>query len=155
VREVEFLGHLVSSSGVRPLSSHVEAIREFPRPSTVKELQKFLGLLNFYRRFVPCAAQLLRLLTDALAGKRRGLTWSDEMQRAFEQAKLAVAEVAELTHPDPAAPISLTTDASATHMGAVLQQWHVGSWRLLAFFSRKLSKAEVNYSTTGSFWQRF
>jgi RNase H-like domain found in reverse transcriptase len=106
-----------------------------------------LGLLNFYRRFVPRAAQLLRPLTNALAGKRKGLTWSEEMQRAFDQAREAVAEVAELTNPDPAAPVSLATDASATLMGAVLQQWHAGSWRPLAFFSRKLSKAEVNYST--------
>jgi RNase H-like domain found in reverse transcriptase len=93
---------------------------------------------------VPNAAQLLRPLTDALAGKRRGLTWSEEMQCGFEED---VAKVAELTHPDPAAPVSLATDASATHVGAVLQQWHAGSWWPLAFFSRKLSKAEVYYST--------
>jgi hypothetical protein len=147
VTQVEFLGHLVSSTGVRPLTSHLEAIQSFPAPVTVRDLQKFLGLLNFYRRFVPRAAQLLKPLTDALGGKKKTLQWGEDQQLAFEEAKKAIARIAELTHPDPAAPVSLATDASSSHVGAVLQQWQRHHWRPLAFFSRKLSKAEVNYST--------
>jgi hypothetical protein len=150
VPHVQFLGHAVSSSGVRPLVSHVEAIQAFPRPETVNDLQKFLGLLNIYRRFVPCAAHILKPLTDALAGRKKDLQWSQELQLAFDKAKAAIAHVAELTHLDPAAPISLATDASASHVGAVLQQWQHGTWRPLAFFLRKLSKTEVNYSTFDS-----
>jgi cleavage and polyadenylation specificity factor subunit 1 len=82
-----------------------------------------------------------------LGGKKKTLQWGEDQQLAFEEAKKAIARVAELTHPDPAAPVSLATDASSSHVGAVLQQWQKDHWRPLAFFSRKLSKAEVNYST--------
>jgi transposase InsO family protein len=90
---------------------------------------------------------LLKPLTDSLVGKKKTLLWTELQQVAFEHAKAAIARVAELTHPDPAAPVSLATDAWSSHVGAVLQQWQQGGWRPLAFFSRKLSKAEVNYST--------
>ena len=65
---VDFLGHQVSSSGIRPLANKVEALHHHPRPATVKELQQFLGLLNFYRRFIPGAAKTLAPLTEELKG---------------------------------------------------------------------------------------
>jgi Reverse transcriptase (RNA-dependent DNA polymerase) len=71
-RQVEFLGHTIAAGCVSPLPDRVAAIRRFPRPSTVRELQAFLGLLNFYRRFVPAAAAILRPLTDALSGSPSG-----------------------------------------------------------------------------------
>ena len=68
VKELEFLGHLVSPNGIRPLGEKVRAVRQFQQPKTVKALQRFLGMLNFYRRFLPNIASVLRPLTDALAG---------------------------------------------------------------------------------------
>ena len=68
VRELEFLGHRVSGWGISPLPGKVEAVQRFERPHTVKTLQRFLGLINFYRRFLPNIAATMRPLTDALVG---------------------------------------------------------------------------------------
>ncbi len=65
VPEVDFLGHRVSASGFAPLPSRVAAIQKYPRPAMVKQLLAFLGVFNFYRRFVPAAAKILRPLTDS------------------------------------------------------------------------------------------
>jgi hypothetical protein len=77
---MEFLGHSIGPSGIRPLPSRVQAIAEFPRPVTVRQLQAFLGLLNFYRRFLPAAARLILPLTRALCGNpgsNHVLQWSN------------------------------------------------------------------------------
>ncbi len=66
----EFLGHQVSIQGAKPLSSYVEAVEKRPPPTMVKELQVFLGLVNFYRRFIPGAASILKPLIDALRGSK-------------------------------------------------------------------------------------
>jgi cleavage and polyadenylation specificity factor subunit 1 len=71
---IQFLGHHLSAEGVEPLPENVSAVTDFPRPSTVKELQMFLGMVNFYRRFLPGAARALRPLTDCLRGGPKGLT---------------------------------------------------------------------------------
>jgi transposase InsO family protein len=147
---VEFLGHNISAAGLSPLPQRVEAISKFPQPQTVKQLQAFLGLFNFYRRFVPAAAAVIRPLTDALRGNPAGaapVKWSAAMSAAFEASKAALAATTLLDHPAAAAELSLVTDASATHLGAVLQQKRPASaWRPLAFYSRKLSDAEQRYS---------
>jgi RNase H-like domain found in reverse transcriptase/Reverse transcriptase (RNA-dependent DNA polymerase) len=147
---IEFLGHRVTAAGILPLLQRVEALRRFPRPNTVQELQAFLGLLNFYRRFIPAVAAILGPLTDALGGSPSGkaaVQWSADMTAAFEKAKNSLADTALLDHPAATAPISLVTDASATHVGAVLQQRRRGQpWKPLGFFSQKLSAAESRYS---------
>ena len=144
-KEVEFLGHTVDSTGMRPLSRHVQAINNFPPPTDIKALQRFLGLVNFYRRFLAGAACFLKPLTDALAGSPKKLEWTSTMQQAFEKAKAAVAAAVKLVHPAPGATVSLAVDASATHVGGVLQQWSSSGWQPLSFFSHKLSKTERNY----------
>lgn len=144
---VDFLGHRVSAGGIAPLSRQIAAIEEFPAPDGVKALQRFLGLINYYRRFLPGIAGTLKPLTDALKGSPKTLEWSEDRQAAFLAAKAALASAVPLHHPDPAASLSLATDASATHIGGVLQQAHSDSPVPLAFFSRKLTPAEVRYST--------
>ena len=86
---VEFLGHIVTSSGLSPLIKHVEAVEDFPPPTCVKSLQRFLGLIYFYQRFLPAVAAKLKPLTDALAGDPKELIWSPAMQLAFVAAKTA------------------------------------------------------------------
>jgi hypothetical protein len=121
---VEFLGHHISERGAEPLLKHLEAVQSFPRPLDVRGLQGFLGLINFYRRFIPAAARILLPLTSALkGGKKARLDWSQTMEDAFVAAKAALCRVASLAHPDPGAAVSLACDASDTHVGAVLQQW--------------------------------
>jgi len=74
---VEFLGHQVSPAGLVPLRRHMDALQDVP------QLQKFLGLINFYHRFIPGVAGILRPLTDALRGKPKKLLWSEELDAAF------------------------------------------------------------------------
>jgi hypothetical protein len=150
---VEFLGHQVDGTGIRPLQNHMEAVLEFPAPTTAKELQRFLGLINFYRRFIPRAALLMKPLTDALIGAPKVIRWSEELQEAFEAAKKAVACATLLSHPEANAEVSLATDASNSHVGAVLQQRHGNVWAPLAFFSKKLNAAQkITQPLTGNCW---
>ncbi len=102
VQELEYLGHKISAAGVLPLPSHVAAIQDFPRPTIIKELQAFLGMVNFYRRFLPSIARTLRPLTDALRGGRKGadkLEWSAAMDAAFAGAKQSLLTATHLAHP--------------------------------------------------------
>jgi len=151
VREVEYRGHVVSAGGIRPLPEKVEAIACFPRPTTTKALQRYwyLGMLNFYRRFIWGAAGLLKPLTDALRGGRKTeLQWSVEMATAFETSRRTLQRVLELAHPVAGAQLVLAVDASDTHIGAALQQ-RVGPHRALqplGFFSKKLEKSQQKYS---------
>jgi cleavage and polyadenylation specificity factor subunit 1 len=105
-------------------------------------------MINFYRRFLPGIAGVLQPLTDLLRGNPKTLVWSDAAAAAFSAGKNALAKCTVLVHPSPGATISLAVDASDSHVGGVLQQLSSsGSWSPLAFFSRKLSSAEVKYST--------
>lgn len=108
-KSLEFLGHHISAEGTSPLPAKVHAVQEFPRPDSIKQLRRFLGLVNFYRRFVPSCAALLRPLEDLLKKSRTStpLHWSDETQAAFESVKTALANATMLAHPVPGAPTSL------------------------------------------------
>jgi hypothetical protein len=147
---IDFLGHRVTAGGVTPLPTYVSAVLDFPRPNTVKELQGYFGLLNFYRRFLPAVARTLQPLTDALRGDRKGtdpVEWSAEMEAAFTASKKALASATYLAHPLPGAVLSLSVDASATHIGAGLHQRRPGSihWEPLGFFSKKLEPAQTAF----------
>ena len=85
--KLEFLSHRVSPQGIRLLRDKVEAVQRFGHPRTVKALQRFLGLVNFYRRFLPNIAATMRPLTDALTSAPRLLLWNESMMSAFQQAK--------------------------------------------------------------------
>ncbi|CAK1592500.1 unnamed protein product [Parnassius mnemosyne] len=143
--EVIFLGYHISAEGLKPQPSKVEAIKSFPRPKTVKELRRFLGMLNFYRRFIPNAAKYQAPLNELLTGAVKGfhpIQMFTEQIEAFESCKQSLCQATLLEHPDCSAKIALMTDASDTAIGAVLQQRKEGSWQPLAFFSQNLSVAQ-------------
>lgn len=147
--EVTFLGYKVSHMGIKPLEAKVEAISKFPLPKTVRELRRFLGMLNFYRKFIPAAATtqapLHALLTDKVKGSHP-VRIVGEALTAFEQCKSSLCQATLLAHPDLNAKIALVTDASDTAIGAALHQFKNDNWEPLAFFSRKLSPSQVKYS---------
>ena len=121
----------------------MEAVQKFPEPATIKDMQVFLGMVNFYRRFIPNAAHTLLPLTDCLKGSKPAsspVAWSPATSRAFLDAKAARISSTWLQHPDPAAKVALHEDASGSHVGAVLQQQAPDSteWAPLGFFSKKL-----------------
>ena len=105
---VDFLGHRIDPSGIRPLPSKVKAIEDYPVPTTVKELQAFLGMVNYYHRFIPNAAAHMSPLYAVLSKKPKDLIWTSSQQSAFVYTKHALAEAATLTHPQPNAPLALT-----------------------------------------------
>lgn len=149
VPEVTFLGYRITAEGTTPLPSKVEAIQSFPTPRTVKELRRFLGMLNFYRRFIPGAAKHQAPLNALLVGSVKGshpVHFSTQEADAFQACKDSLCQATMLAHPDCYAKLALVTDASDTAMGAVLQQLRQNEWQPLAFFSRKLSPAQVKYS---------
>jgi len=149
-KEVQFLGYLVSAEGTRPLPAKIEAIKNFPKPTNAKQLRQFLGTINFYRRFIPETAKDQAALNGALKGpKTKGKTpiqWTAEMDTAFEKSKEGLARATLLAHPDPAAKLAVTTDASSTAIGAVIQQHTKEGWQPLAFLSKKLNNAQTKYS---------
>lgn len=146
VTEIDFLGHKVNKNGVFPLKEKVQAILDFPKPATVKGLQEYLGMVNFYHRFVPSAAKIMQPLYGAVTQKKKALVWSATMESAFTESKQALASATMLVHPHHTAATSITTDASDTAVGAVLEQFIDGSWKPLAFFSRQLRPPERKYS---------
>lgn len=149
VPELDFLGHHVTPKGISPLKDKVQAIHSFPPPSSLRKLREFLGLVNFYRRFIPDCAKTVQPLTDLLSGPRRNrpITFNDTHHKAFDKVKTDLAEATMLTHLIPSAPISIMVDASDFAVGGVLQQHVEDSWKPVAFFSKRLQPAETRYST--------
>src|SRR5690606_17394095 len=123
--EVEFLGHLVTSDGIRPLPSKVEAILNYPRPHTVKQLQRYLGIVNFYRRFIPNASTLQAPLHEIVPRKLHknsmpSLIWTKTAEQTFDLTKTSLASASQLAHPKRDTPLAVFVDASDVGMGAVL-----------------------------------
>ena len=150
VPSLDFLGHHVSKDGIRPLEDNVKVIRSFPQPTSQHKLRQFIGLVNFYRRFLPACAAIMQPLNQLLThpkDKPKDLVWTDEAVSAFNRIKDALANATLLTHPKPDAPTCIMTDASDRAVGAVLQQFIDDHWHPIAYFSKLLKKAEIKYST--------
>ncbi|GFS92541.1 hypothetical protein TNCV_1160091 [Trichonephila clavipes] len=161
VTTIKFLGFKVSESGIEPLSDRVDCILNFPQPTTLTQLRRFLGLFNFYRRFVPKAAHLLAPLNKFLEGIKNfkkskkvscknlcdSIQWTEEAEQAFNDAKNALADATLLRHPIPGAKLSLWTDASEKAVGGSLMQLCQNNWEPVAFLSVKLSKSQQKWST--------
>jgi len=149
-KEINFLGYEVSGTGTQPLPKKIEAIKNFHKPVTIKQLRQFLGMVNFYRRFIPGAAEEQAVLNDMLKGpKTKGkipINWTKQQETAFKKCKDSLQRATELAHPDPTAELILTTDASDTAIGAVIEQIGQKGAQPLAFLSKKLRPAQQKYS---------
>ena len=150
VTSIEFLGHTVSPAGIAPLPSKCDSIQQFPKPSTQRQLKQFLGMVNYYNRFIPHCSLLLQPLYDMIKPSKRGqsviLVWTADAEAAFLSAKQALGDATMLCFPSPDAETSIAADASDVGVGAVLQQRVDGGWKPIAFFSKKLNPAESKYS---------
>ncbi|KAK3509395.1 hypothetical protein QTP70_033160 [Hemibagrus guttatus] len=144
---ITFLGYVISRQGVEMDLTKVQAITDWPNPTTVKELQWFLGFANFYQRFIRNYRSVAGPLNSLLRGKPRRLAWTDQAQSAFLQLKDSFTTALILRHPDPDLPFVVEVDASSSGIGAVLSQQHgvPGKLHPCAFVSRKLMAAEANY----------
>lgn len=149
--EIKFLGYAVSTEGVKPPEEKIEAIKTYPKPKTIEDLRRFLGMINFYRENIPKAALMQAPLNNFLHNaKKRDKTvieWNDEATKAFEACKASIQNAALLAHPSHRAPIAIFSDASDTAAGAVLQQCINKQWQPLGYFSKKFNETQQRYST--------
>lgn len=143
--EVTFLGHRIDAKGLRPKDDNVKAVVEAPAPTSVSELKAFLGLVNYYGKFLPNLATVLAPLY-ALLAKGAMWKWEREQEKAFRNAKEAIVASKFLAHFDPDKPLRLECDASPVGIGAVLSHRVNGVDYPIGFRSRILTKAERNYS---------
>ena len=146
VSELIYLGHRITTSGIMPLESRVTAASDFPVPTNKVGLQHFLGMINYYRRFMPRLADKLHPLHNATKVKGQAIEWTTKCQSAFLAAKSALVSATLLHHPHSNAKTSITVDASDRAVGGKLEQFLDGLWCPVAFFSRKLTNAERKYS---------
>ena len=146
-KEVHYLGYVISTAGVSPDPAKTEVVSSYPIPTDSKQLRQFLGLANYYRRFVPDYSKIAEPLHKLL---RKGATynWNTACHEAFTELKHRLVTPPVLTYPDFKLPFLLYTDASDFALGAVLSQVQDGKERVVSYWSRQLTKPERGYSTT-------
>ena len=143
---VEYLGHRVDADGIQATPQKIAAIQNAPMPKNVQQLRSFLGLLNYYRKFLPNLATIIQPLNDLLQKNTRW-RWTEKCTKAVKAAKNLLLTSKMLTHYDPTMPLKLAADASQYGLGTVIS--HVlpnGEEKPNAFSSRSLGKSEKNYS---------
>ena len=157
---VKYLGHMVSAKGVEACPDKVKVVKEWPIPTSFKDLRKFLGFAGFYRRFVKNFAGIAQPLHELLKGKmiEKGqgkkkfvntgkFSWEDCHQASFDHLKKVLTESPVLGYADYSLPFSVSVDASGYSIGAVLYQVQNGLKRVIAYASRGLTQAEKRYPT--------
>ncbi|KAK7907616.1 hypothetical protein WMY93_016228 [Mugilogobius chulae] len=147
-QEVEYLGYTIGYGRIKPQVQKIEAIRSFPVPTTKRKVRGFIGLVGWYRKFVPQFAERTAVLNNLTKNSAPNkVIWSAECDQAFEDLKEAICTGPVLHSPDFEKPFILQTDASGVGLGAVLLQEKEGERRPVVFLSRKLLDRETRYST--------
>lgn len=148
VEEIQFLGHRLSATGIRPSISKVDAVKCFREPTTAEEVRSFLGLVNFVGKFIPNLASIdypLRKLTR----KEEKFVWNEEQSKAFEELKQLITNDNVLGYYDVADRTCVIADASPVGLGAVLVQFdRYNEGRIITYASRSLSNVERRYAQT-------
>ncbi|CAM5110236.1 unnamed protein product [Eretmochelys imbricata] len=150
LNRVTYLGHQVGQGTISPLQAKVDAIQKWPVPKSKKQVQSFLGLAGYYRRFVPHYSQIAAPLTDLTKKKQpNAVQWTGKCQKAFNKLKATLMSDPVLRAPDFDKPFLVTTDASERGVGAVLMQKGPDQeFHPVVFLSKKLSERESNWSVT-------
>ena len=144
-KQLEYLGHDVSAQGIKVSPSKIEAVREWPTPTSVRQVRSFVGLANFYRKFIKGFSAIAKPLTE-LTKKDIPFQWGAEQTKAMNELKKALCTAPVLLLPDLAKPFVVHTDASSFALGGVLQQDKGHGLQPIAYESRKLNNAERRYS---------
>ena len=145
-REVTYLGHHITSEGVKPDSKKIEAVKLFKVPTTKRQCKQFLGLVGYYRKFIKDFAKIARRI-NLLLRKGVDFKWDEAAQKSFETLRDIICTAPILIYPDFSQPFYVTTDASEYALGAILSQGpSIGEDRPIAYASRSLNEHEINYS---------
>ncbi|XP_055605869.1 uncharacterized protein LOC129754038 [Uranotaenia lowii] len=145
VPELPFLGYLLSTEGLRADPEKIRAVIDYERPTTITKLRRFLGIANYYRRFISDFSGITAPLSDLLKTKSKVLGWSDEAEEAFNAIKERLVTAPILTSPNFDQEFQIQTDASDVAVAGVLTQTQEGEEKVVAYFSHKLSSAQKNY----------
>ena len=146
VNQVEYLGYTIDATGLKPTPDKLDAIVKAPEPKDLTQLRSYLGMLNFYRKFLVHAASVLEPL-NRLLRKEESWKWDVEQSKAFQDSKSLLLDAC-LIHFNPDLPIVVSADSSKYGIGAVLCQKKDGAELPVVFASRSLNRAEVNYTMT-------
>jgi hypothetical protein len=144
-KEILYLGTRINAEGIKPDSEKIQPILDFPTPTSKKKVQEFMGMVNFYRDYIPNLAQEAICLYD-ITKSENDFRWSEKAENAFSAIKQMLTSPPLLKLPDPRKPFILSTDASTFALGAVLAQDYGGKEFPVAYASRMLSQSERNYS---------
>ncbi|KAI9038427.1 reverse transcriptase/ribonuclease H family protein [Aspergillus affinis] len=145
VQETEFLGHWITTEGVHMERSKVQAIRDWPVPKSLKEVQQFTGLINYYRRFIDGYAKSIIPIFNLLKQNQK-FEWTTQAQQAFDDVKRRITTAPILVQHDPEKLTTIETDASDYAIGMrMTQPDENGRAKPIAFHSRKLIQAKMNY----------
>jgi hypothetical protein len=154
--DIEYLGYILTRDGIKPQPKNMQAILALNPLNNVKELRHFLGMVQYYRDMWVRRSEMLAPLTDLVGEcrepkttrmnktKKKPWRWDPIHQQAFDKVKGAIAKETVLAYPDFSKPFEVYTDASSMQLGAMITQ----DYRLIAFFSRKLSKMQQKHSVT-------
>lgn len=146
--KIKFLGYEIENGSFSPANANIETIKKLIPPRNVKELQRFLGSINVYHKFIPNYAKVRAPLNNLLK-KNISWKWTDDCQKSFQNLKDTLISKPILTLFNPQYPIHLFVDASTSGIGAVLKQMHPdGTLHPIAFHSRNLRAYEKNYAIT-------
>lgn len=146
-QEIKYLGHILTGESIRPDPDKVAAIEKFSPPKNKKGVQSFLGICNYYRRFIKDFSRISRPLTN-LTKKDAPFVWDAACEAAMQSLKEKLITAPVLRQFEPGKPIEVHTDACDYGVGAVLVQKIGSQEQVIAYASRHLNKAEMNYSTT-------
>lgn len=148
-KEITFLGHKLGNGKHAPDDEKILAIKQLKRPTTKKEVRSVLGLMGFYRSYIPNYAELAHPLTELTKGKKSGnVCWGKLEEEAFQRLKNALCKVTALSTPDCNQPFQIHVDASAIAVGGCLTQLdEKGNYKPIAFVSRKLNNTQRNWAT--------
>lgn len=146
-RSIKYLGYVLDENGWNVDMEKTEAINSFPTPSSKKEIQRFLGMCGWYRRFIKDFSKVAAPLTELTKTKIK-FRWNETCDVAFNTLKQLLCTAPVLSTPDYTKPFSISCDASDVALGAVLSQDYDGNERAIAYFSQKLSPSERKYSVT-------
>ena len=145
--ETAYLGHVIGRDGIKPNPDKITAVNKFPLPTNATEIKRFLGLLGYYRKFIPNFAKVTKPMTQCLKKGSKIDIHDPEYINCFEHCKTLLINDPILQYPDFSKEFILTTDASKLAIGAVLSQGSIGSDKPIAYASRTLNSSEINYST--------